>query len=190
MDLEVQVNNMDTQEFKFVKDFVSMRYAHKVPAVLLDDLIQEGMIAYWKAAENYDPEKGVPLKGYAAACISGRVKNFIRDKTRLIRTPRDGKSEHYTFQSEYFTVVDSDNNETVNFAMVSEDDLTDSEMYLSAYYDLLNERELKIIEMSLDGYSQHQIAPVMGISQMTVSRTVQKIREKIRGVLNESTHCH
>ncbi|HET9732475.1 MAG TPA: sigma-70 family RNA polymerase sigma factor [Acidimicrobiales bacterium] len=54
----------------------------------LDDLVQVSLIALWKAATRYDPERGVAFVAYASRVISGEIKRFKRDQSRLVRLPR------------------------------------------------------------------------------------------------------
>ena len=188
LDLEVQVNDMTKDDAEFVRRYVLKVYGKKLPSFILDDLIQEGMIAYWNASQRFDEEKGVPLRGFAVSYISGRLKNYLRDKSRLIRTPRGDQYQHYTFQSE-FVSTDEFGEEFVNTALTSEDDLTNTESYLSAYREVLTDQDIVIVAMLLDGASQRRIAEELNVSQMTVSRHVKKIREKVGQVVKETSSC-
>lgn len=53
----------------------------------LEDLIQEGFMGLLRAAELWDPEKGVRFSSFAVPCIRGAILNYIRDNGSLIRIP-------------------------------------------------------------------------------------------------------
>lgn len=53
----------------------------------LDDLVQEGFIGLLSALENYAPEKGVRFSTYATHFITGTIRHFLRDRSKLIRQP-------------------------------------------------------------------------------------------------------
>lgn len=53
-----------------------------------DDLYQVGSLALFKALERFDPEKGVKFVTFATPTVVGEIKNFFRDRSRLISLPR------------------------------------------------------------------------------------------------------
>lgn len=50
-----------------------------------DDLSQEGFIGLIRAIEDYDPYKGVQFSSYAVPRISGKILQYLRDRSKLIR---------------------------------------------------------------------------------------------------------
>lgn len=53
----------------------------------LEDLAQEGNLGLLSALEYYDPSKGVRFSTYATHFISGAIRHFLRDRSRIIREP-------------------------------------------------------------------------------------------------------
>lgn len=53
-----------------------------------DDLYQVGSLALFKALERFDPDKGVKFVTFATPTVVGEIKNFFRDRSRLISLPR------------------------------------------------------------------------------------------------------
>lgn len=49
-----------------------------IPSAHRDDLIQEGQIGYWEAAQRFDESLGVKLRTFANPRIRGRVLDYIR----------------------------------------------------------------------------------------------------------------
>lgn len=68
---------------------VAARYSGR--GVPDDDLVQVGMLALVGAVEAFDIERGVPFGGYATAVVEGRVKQWFRDGSWLVRVPRPAR---------------------------------------------------------------------------------------------------
>ena len=55
----------------------------------VDDLIQVGSIGLVKAIEQFDPNAGAKFFTYATHLITGEIRHYLRDKTSMIRAPRE-----------------------------------------------------------------------------------------------------
>lgn len=53
-----------------------------------EDLYQVAAMACVKALEGFDPTMGMKFSTYVTPTVTGRVRNYIRDKAQLLRTPR------------------------------------------------------------------------------------------------------
>lgn len=54
-----------------------------------EDIEQMAFIALIYCVENFNPDKGYRFSTYAVPVIKGRLMNFIRDKTSIIKVPRN-----------------------------------------------------------------------------------------------------
>lgn len=54
----------------------------------VDDIIQTGSIGLLKAIEKYNPASGASFKTYATYLITGEIRHYLRDKTGMIKAPR------------------------------------------------------------------------------------------------------
>jgi RNA polymerase sigma-B factor len=53
-----------------------------------DDLVQVGTIGLIEAIDRFDPDRGVPLVGYATPVILGEIRRHLRDLASTVRVPR------------------------------------------------------------------------------------------------------
>ena len=53
-----------------------------------DDVVQVAALGLAKAIDRYDPEFGVPLRGYAVPTILGEIRRYRRDHCWAVRPPR------------------------------------------------------------------------------------------------------
>lgn len=70
----------------YIADYVARRFAGR--GVEYDDLYQAAALALINAAERYEPGKGATFSTYAVATLTGVLKNYFRDKSRIMRLPR------------------------------------------------------------------------------------------------------
>ena len=55
----------------------------------IEDLIQVGSVGLLKAIDNYDLTQGSSFKTYATYLITGEIRHYLRDKSSMIRAPRE-----------------------------------------------------------------------------------------------------
>ncbi len=67
---------------------VARRFSGK--GVEYEELYQVASLALIKAIDRFDPTRGIRFITFALPTMAGEVKNFFRDRARLIRTPRSG----------------------------------------------------------------------------------------------------
>ena len=62
------------------------RYLNK--GVEYDDLYQVASLALMKGVERFDPSKGLRFSTFITPTITGEIKNYFRDRSRLVHLPR------------------------------------------------------------------------------------------------------
>jgi RNA polymerase sigma-B factor len=60
----------------------------------LDDLVQVGQLGVLKAAERFDPDRGVPFPSFAMPTVIGELRRHFRDATWSVGVPRRMKELH------------------------------------------------------------------------------------------------
>lgn len=72
--------------YLYIAELIARKFRGK--GVEFDDLFQVAALALTRSVERYEPGRGVKFSTYATPVMVGAVKNYFRDKSRLIRTPR------------------------------------------------------------------------------------------------------
>ncbi len=61
----------------------------------VDDIIQVGSIGLMKAVDKFDPFCGTSFKTYSTYLITGEIRHYLRDKTSMIKAPRQVYELYY-----------------------------------------------------------------------------------------------
>lgn len=70
----------------YIAEIIARKFSGR--GVDFDDLYQVAALALFKAIERFDPERGIKLASFVTPSMVGEVKNYFRDRSRLIRPPR------------------------------------------------------------------------------------------------------
>lgn len=145
---------------KLIEDNMNLVYyivSHQYPTFIRDeDVIQSGMEGLCKAANSYNPEKGL-FSTYAGRCIRNEInREFIKRKPFSQTVSLDSHI------SEEGTLED---------VLVGEDDVG----YIEDFYDELTDDELEVITLYNRGYTSGEISEILNM-------TVDKVRKLLRVV--------
>ncbi|MEF9896316.1 MAG: sigma-70 family RNA polymerase sigma factor [Clostridia bacterium] len=72
----------------YIANIVARKFSRR--GVEYDDLYQVASLALLKAIERFDASKGIKFSSFATPTMVGEVKNYFRDRSRLITLPRRG----------------------------------------------------------------------------------------------------
>lgn len=147
-----------------------------------DDLIQEGMIGLYRAAQDFDAGKAGEgsFRSFARLCIDRQILKAIdRTKTggNLAMTSSVPLDESEWEQHLLQTDSAERSPEHIFLDMEKRDEL------LSRILESLSAAERKVLELRLAGYGYRDIAESLRISEKSVDNTIQRIRKKSRRVL-------
>lgn len=155
-----------------------------------DDVIQEGMIGLYKAIMDYKPEKDSSFRSFASLCIVRQILSAVRVSSRLKHLPLN------EYVSLNHPVNDEDGKETTLMELLPdpnsrspEDILTDIEERdrLEMQIDsLLSPLERRVLHLFLKGLDYIQIAEKIGKTPKSVDNALQRVKQKISRMLQES----
>ncbi len=150
-----------------------------------EDLIQEGMIGLFKAIRDYSPQKESSFFHFAELCITRQMYTAVEASRRKKHTPlntyvpldasEDEKDRMFMDQENHIRTL---NPETL---LISRENIA----YL---HKQVNERlspmERQALSLYLEGLSYHQIAERMGKPPKAIDNALQRIRGKIRCLMD------
>ena len=70
----------------YIAEIIARRFSGR--GVDYDDLFQVAALALTKALERFDPDRGIQFASFVTPAMVGEVKNYFRDRSRVIRPPR------------------------------------------------------------------------------------------------------
>lgn len=94
---DVDIRNQLVTKYLYIAEIISKKFLNR--GVEYDDLFQVASLALIKAIDRFDIKKGYKFSSFATPTIIGEIKNYFRDKSRIIRMPRK--------ESEYLKKIDN-----------------------------------------------------------------------------------
>ena len=136
-----------------------------------EDLMQEGLVASFRAILSYDESKGASLKTFAGVCINNALKNFVKKKNNSLLSA----------DADFVPLVD----ETMG-SVTAEDEYISSENYKNlreSLKNILSETEYKVFSLFVEGLSYSEISAKTGQSFKGVDSTMQRVRKKLKTIM-------
>lgn len=85
-DKSVRLRDFIINKYLYVAEIIAKKFVNR--GVEYDDLYQVASLALIKALDRYEFSRGVKFVSFATPTIVGEIKNYFRDKTRMIRISR------------------------------------------------------------------------------------------------------
>ncbi len=80
------LRNKIVEKYLYIAAVIARKFVGR--GVEYDDLYQVASLALMKGVERYDPDKGVKFSTFITPTVTGEIKNYFRDRTRLVHIPR------------------------------------------------------------------------------------------------------
>ena len=150
-----------------------------------DDLYQIACIGFIKAVRRFDFDYKVELSTYAVRYIFGEIKKFIRDDG-IIKISRQIKEAGFRVKMEsinQYIYEDSDceKQERMTLEKSSNEEEVINKVLISSLLEHLKIRDKKIIELRyFKEKTQTEVAGILGISQVQVSRIERRLLRELK----------
>lgn len=132
-----------------------------------EDIWQIGLIGLWKAVETYDEKHNTKFETFAITIIKRKIISYIRNKTRLKRNDTD-KIIRETEELSYLEMIkDNDINSNVEF-----------KTELNNLWRDFEDKEREVLSLKVKGKTNKEIAEELKLSEKTIRRRMQNIRNK------------
>lgn len=155
-----------------------------------DDVIQEGMIGLYKAIMDYKPEKDSSFRSFAGLCVMRQILSAVRVSSRLKHLPLN------EYISLNYPVNDEDGKETTLMDLLPDPNTRSPEDILTGIEErdrleaqieaLLSPLEKKVLHLFLKGLDYIQIAEIIDKTPKSVDNALQRVKQKISRMLQES----
>ena len=83
---DVQLRNEIAEKYLFIASMIAKKFVGR--GVDYDDLFQVASLALLKGIDRFDETKGLKFSTFITPTITGEIKNYFRDRSRLIHLPR------------------------------------------------------------------------------------------------------
>ena len=82
----IAVRNQIAEKYLYIAEILAKKFAHR--GVPYDDLVQEASMYLLEAIESFDETRGLQFSTYVTPTITGKLKNYFRDRARMLKVPR------------------------------------------------------------------------------------------------------
>ena len=153
-----------------------------------DDLIQEGMIGLFKAIRDFDINQETSFYSFAELCISRQMYTAIKLSQRQKHIPLNSYISLYDVKK---TASDEKQSPLIE-QLEMETNMNPEELFLDKERMLmlvneLNERlsdmERRVLHLHLQGEDYRSIAELLDKSPKSIDNALQRIRQKMRAIL-------
>ena len=83
---DVAIRNEIVEKYLYIADILAKKFVGR--GVEYDDLKQVASYALLRGVDRFDPDLGMQFTTFITPTITGEIKNYFRDKSRLIKLPR------------------------------------------------------------------------------------------------------
>ena len=83
---DVSLRNEIVEKYLFIASVLAKKFVGR--GVEYDDLFQVASLALLKGVDRFEPDKGLQFSTFITPTITGEIKNYFRDRSRLVHLPR------------------------------------------------------------------------------------------------------
>lgn len=83
---DVAYRNAIAEKYFYIAEILAKKFVGR--GVPYDDLLQEASYSLLRGIERFDPSLGLKFSTFITPTITGELKNYFRDKSRMIKLPR------------------------------------------------------------------------------------------------------
>ncbi len=175
------------EKYKYIIDVIIKKYllAAKKLGIEYNDFYQEGLVGFADALNCYDERKNTQLATFISLCIERRLQNAVLKAGRLKNKMQlDSLSLDRDYGEHHIPLVD----------MIVDDGsdpllgITKKEEYehlLLLIKTALSTHEYEVYSLLLNGLSYQEIALVLNKTPKQIDNTIQRLRNKIKKIINE-----
>ncbi len=154
-----------------------------------EDLIQEGMIGLFKAVRDYDPGRDASFVTFATLCISRQMYKAIQSSNREKNIPLNNYVSIYAEDEDNgngsgmtYEEMLKDNSMSPEQELIDRENVEDLRKRIA---DELSPFESQVFDLYLTGMSYVRIAKVLGRDEKSTDNALQRIKGKIKKIVDK-----
>ncbi len=154
-----------------------------------DDLLQEGLIGFYKAVRDFRPDRESSFRNFAELCITRQIITAVKTATRNKHTPLNG------YVSFSHTPASAPEGEPTLEEIIPGPAVRDPVRQVISGEELrslvtclstaLSELESRVLALYLEGRSYEEIGARLGCEAKTVDNALQRVKRKVGAHLAE-----
>ena len=188
---QINDNNEDAKNYLFQKysplihkEVQKYTKEASIKGIEYKDLLQEGMLAFSEAINNFDEKENVKFITFATLCIKRRISNLLKkqstNKEQILNNYLPLEAELIPQKKVLDIVSDLEGKEPLNKLIVDESLKEVSENILNN----LKPKEKTVYLDYLNGKKIEDISKDTGISTKTIYNIIYRVKQKIKLVEN------
>ena len=83
---DIRIRNEIVEKYLYIADILAKKFVGR--RVEYDDLKQVASYALLRGVDRFDPDMGMQFTTFITPTITGEIKNYFRDKSRIVKPPR------------------------------------------------------------------------------------------------------
>lgn len=83
---DIRIRNEIAEHYLYIADILAKKFVGR--GVEYDDLKQVASYALLQGIEGFEPDQGTKFTTYITPTITGKIKNYFRDSSRMVKLPR------------------------------------------------------------------------------------------------------
>ena len=83
---DISICNEIAEKYLYIADVIAKKFVGR--GIEFDDLRQVAAFALIRGIERFDPDLGLQFTTFITPTIAGEIKNYFRDKSRMVKLPR------------------------------------------------------------------------------------------------------
>ena len=178
-----EANNIIIKKYEPLINKIALRMLSYCKNNGLDqnDLVQEGMIGLNHAIDRYQERENILFYTYAKKCIERKMLSVIisanRSKHKILNESISYDDEENLLNKLIKSNTPSPEEEVLNFE-IEENLLNDIKKVLTNF-------EEEVFELLISGFTYKEIAKILDKDQKSIDNARERIKAKIRKLLNE-----
>ena len=83
---DIAIRNQIAEKYLYIAEILAKKFVGR--GVEYDDLKQVAAFALLRGIDRFDPDMGMQFTTFITPTIAGEIKNYFRDKSRMVKVPR------------------------------------------------------------------------------------------------------